>query len=235
MLQGLDDVIPLIEWKASLPINDTNANQHEDTAVDAKQCIVSYFSQSLMWDILHSASGKLNNLLLKEIDTDHNGVISKAELKEYLLSATEGITDTYTDSDETNKIATTNMLVNNLFASIDIDSDGFISIREIFDMSSQHIEDIIFSSIHIKDVLSVEECIELFKKEMKTENLDTNMSACIKDEMVLLATSEFNARLIQAANMIDIDGDGYITREEYAIYLEQHFEEKRDIFKKMNI
>jgi len=206
MLDGLDDVTPLIKWKAAAPATDLNAHKDAEAAVDAKECIVSYFSRSLIFDILHSSAGKI-----KKMDADGNGVITKAELKAYLAAGTSGT-------------SVTNMLVDNLFATMDVDNNGETSIEEINALASAHLVEMAFAKIHEKDMLSVVECVaSLVRLSVEQGGIES------------AALAEMKENLKKAAVLIDTDGDGFISRAEYDKYLAEHHARLRDSTKKIKI
>jgi len=209
MLDGLDDVKPIIDWKASRPVTDLNAHKDVEAAVDAKECIVSYFSRSLIFDILHSSAGKI-----KKIDADGDGNITRDELQSYLSAGRE-------EGD----MIITNMLVDNLFATMDLDNNGVTSMDEIQALSSDHMLNMVFAKIHDKDLLSIDDCLT------DLESLSIGQDGISEEEL-----ADMKEKLKTAAILIDTDGDGFISREEYDKYLEgDHHKLVRERSKKIKI
>jgi hypothetical protein len=55
VLHGIDDVKPLLEYKASCPVNDRNVNKNIDAALDLKQVVVSYFALSILLEMIRDS------------------------------------------------------------------------------------------------------------------------------------------------------------------------------------
>ena len=119
ILQGMDNVEPLMSYKAKFPVTDKNMNPNHDACVDVKQAIVSYFSSRALFHILHSLHGHL-----EEIDADKDGKISRQEFRDY-FNATG------------NK--TTTIIIDNLFAICDLNGDGVLTKDEILHLAVERL------------------------------------------------------------------------------------------------
>ena len=67
MLQGLDEVVPLMTYMASLPLEHPIQHVSEEGSYDAKGLVVSLFGKKLLYEIPHSASD------LSLLDANHDG------------------------------------------------------------------------------------------------------------------------------------------------------------------
>lgn len=116
VLDGMDNIEPLLAYKASCPRTDANINKTSESALGAKELIVSLLSKELFFEILKSFNG------IEGIDKDGDNRISQAELEEALLArSTQG--------------EFTKLLIQNLFNCMDLDGDGHISRSEIVSVS----------------------------------------------------------------------------------------------------
>jgi|LauGreSBDMM110SN_4_FD.fasta_scaffold11213_2 2',3'-cyclic-nucleotide 2'-phosphodiesterase (5'-nucleotidase family)/Ca2+-binding EF-hand superfamily protein len=121
VLDGMDNIEPLLAYKASCPADDTNINKPAESAMGAKELIVSLLSKTLFFEILKSCNG------IEGIDKDGDDRISQAELEGALLAqSTQG--------------EFTKLLIQNLFHCMDLNGDGYISRSEIVSVSLTQIK-----------------------------------------------------------------------------------------------
>lgn len=207
MCQGLDDVTPLINWMASKPASDLNAHPDIENSMDAKHIIVEHFSQIMLYDIIMNTGGDLSL-----IDTDNSGNISKQELKEFIVK----------NSASSDRETVTDMLIDNLFNSADLDSTGCLNVSNLLSMSSSHLADL---SHHFDDgdsLISIEDAIS---------DIEGNLPPRFEDEFKQILVSEFREHI----RKVDHDGDLFITWSDYKEYLHMHCQKCREISSKMRI
>ena len=198
MLDGLDDVVPLMQWKRSCPHTDTNAHKHPEASVEAKECIVSYFSMSMIFGILHSSISNLQTVF-----SSAQGKITKSELLTFLKNNPQ------LEEQDGRSPETTNMLVNNLFATMDLNADGEVTFHEVDILCNFYIQNIIFAKVHEKDVISIEEAVTALDAWIAEDHtMDKEWSEHAKD------------KLKREALRMDLNNDGFISRMEYDTYLQ---------------
>lgn len=115
MLQGLDNVVPLTEYMAKCP-PDHEIHKSPEGSHNAKEVIVSHFSQLLLFDMVSKAGG------FESIDANSDDVITKEELASAMAMSGHGN-------------GATKILIDNLFACVDADGNGLISKSEVLDFS----------------------------------------------------------------------------------------------------
>jgi Ca2+-binding EF-hand superfamily protein len=123
MLQGMDNVEPLMSYKEAQP-KTHSVWKDFDATFDAKHSIVSYFSSRLLFHMLHNLHGNLS-----EIDVNSDGKITKAELSEYFIKSANA--NANANGGRSASTSTTKILIDNLFAVCDVDKDGMVSKDEI--------------------------------------------------------------------------------------------------------
>jgi len=111
MLSGMDDIKPLLEYKASCAADDHNVHKSDESGLPIKQVIVAYFSQMLLYQIIKSVT-------FQELDLNGDGLIS---LDELIVTAHKKFSKTTMSS----------LLIKNLFSVADEDGNGFLSAHEI--------------------------------------------------------------------------------------------------------
>jgi hypothetical protein len=120
MLQGLDNVEPLLKYKALCGPDDKNINKDAESGCGAKEIIVSYFSKQLLINIFKENGG------FDSVDKDGNNLVSKEELREAMQK---------TAKNHKKSGVSTNVMINNLFAIADTDNSGFIDRMEMLTLS----------------------------------------------------------------------------------------------------
>lgn len=118
MLEGMDNIQPLMDYKHSQP-KTSSLWCNEEAAVDCKHAIVGYFSSRALFGILHQFHGNL-----AEIDADGDGKITRQEFVNYF--------DKHTTGDASKA---TTIMIDNLFAVCDLDRDGVVSKQEILNLA----------------------------------------------------------------------------------------------------
>ena len=107
MLDGLDNVVPLLAFKSSAPAGHSVFKPSE-AGFEAKHLVVSHFSQLLLFDVLKRSGG------FEGLDKDGDDRLTKEELA-------VGLGDR----------KTTRILVDNLFSCADKNGDGTITKSEL--------------------------------------------------------------------------------------------------------
>ena len=107
MLDGLDNVVPLLAFKSSAPPSHSVFKPSE-AGFEAKHLVVSHFSQLLLFDVLKRSGG------FEGLDKDGDDRLTKEELA-------VGLGDR----------KTTRILVDNLFSCADRNGDGTITKSEL--------------------------------------------------------------------------------------------------------
>ena len=138
MLEGLDNVVPLLEYKSSQPHSDTNIHKPPEAALFAKEAIVSYYSKVVLFNMIKVVGG------FASLDVDGDGFLSRDELTKGLSIAAG------------NGSAPSEMLVTNLFNVADADGSGTISKTELLALSMSMTK-IVFPSNRPADMLSIDE------------------------------------------------------------------------------
>ena len=179
-LMGMDNITPLLEYKASRPANDPSIHIPADSCIEAKEILVSTFSKQLLFNMVNTSR-------FSEIDTDGDEHISKDELRIAALNkygSDSGVGD---------------MVVNNLFSVADFDGNGFISRRELMELSLSVLRNVKYVSKGAEEVLSIGEIME---------------------ETLVVTGRSFDAtEFFNALSAIDKDHSGYISRREYDEFL----------------
>ena len=180
---------------SSCSTSDKNVHRHEDSTIDAKQCIVQYFSRKMMYDILLRIDGRLDL-----IDTNRDGVVSMEELKLYLLSQQE------TDED---KACITDMLIRNLFHAADVSNSGDLSVEDVTKLSRMHMRSIVMDFSN-DSLLSLDDCLVDIKRSLDSVGL----SDAIKEDIIETFRKD--------NNILDKNQDRFISQAEYATFLMAH-------------
>jgi 2',3'-cyclic-nucleotide 2'-phosphodiesterase (5'-nucleotidase family)/Ca2+-binding EF-hand superfamily protein len=204
MCEGLDDVVPFIEWMASKPDTDKNAHRSAEAAIDAKHIIVDYFSKGMLYNIILDIHGDLSDM-----DSDRNGTISKEEFSNYIKMKTENNINGNDGSVVSGDV--TNMLIDNLFAIADIDETGELSIDNFAEFTREYMQNIVFhhdfNSSNKKQMISIENIKDELIKF--SENFSTNFqNLLIKD-------------FEESFQLLDDNHDDYININEYQKYLKK--------------
>ena len=143
MLEGLDNVVPLLEYKSSQPLTDANIHKPPEAAIFAKEAIVSYYSKVVLFNMIKEVGG------FSSLDADGDGFLSRDELIKGLSIASAG------GSGSGGSIPS-EMLVTNLFNVADADGSGTISKAELLALSMS-MNKIVFPSNRPDDMLSIDE------------------------------------------------------------------------------
>ena len=160
MLQGLDDVQPLLAYQSKFPDDDKNIHPHEDVCVEAKHVIVSYFSSRALFDILHSFNGDMS-----QIDANNDGVISREEFEAFFSKKGN------------QKI--TKIMLDNFFAVCDLDGNGVVTKDEILHLALQNLR---FKTHRGRpfDRFTIEEVLLLLQEVVGETVYSDNLSSIIR-------------------------------------------------------
>jgi Ca2+-binding EF-hand superfamily protein len=113
LLEGIDNIEPLLAYKHVCPLSDA-VHAGEDVGVGAKEAIVSHFSYEIWSRILHQLS-------IADMDANGDGLVTKAELK---CAASAGSLS-----------GTGELVIDNAFRAADTNSDGVLSKEELVRMA----------------------------------------------------------------------------------------------------
>lgn len=117
MLDGMDNVEPLMNYKEAQPKASSVWCDGEECTYDAKHAIVSYFSSRALFDMIHRFHGNLS-----EIDANSDGIITREEFADYF--------------ERTGKSSSsTKIMIDNLFAVCDLDRDNVVTKDEILSLA----------------------------------------------------------------------------------------------------
>lgn len=176
MLEGLDNVVPLLAYQKSCPANDKNIHKTAESGIGAKDVIISHFSKVILFNLIKEVGG------FAALDTDGDGAISRSEFESGLGGSGK---------------ETTSMLIANLFGVADMNGDGTISKAELSELSLSMTK-IHFPSNQPNEMMSVDEVVGEVKRLM-----------IHMDEEATVA----------AIKAIDVDGNGFVTRQEFEGFL----------------
>lgn len=191
IMQGMDNVKPLMDYKAGFPTTDKNMYPDQDACIDVKHAIVSYFSSRALFHILHSFHGNLD-----EIDANQDGKISRAEFRAYFSKRGSGATD---------------IILDNLFAICDVDGDGFLTKDEILNLAVERLR---FKKVDGRpyDRLSVEEVMTLLRDVVgDLGSIQPMLEALDKDGDGYITRGEINDMVLAA--------EGTIRREVKSVFV----------------
>lgn len=192
MLTGMDNIIPLMSYKASLPATDRLRVVDDEAGVEAKQLLVRYFARNMLVSLFSGLDLEDLDATKGEDGDGSNLRISKLQLQELAVAKF---------GDEVKS----SLVINNLFAIADADQSGFIDKRELLELSLASFTGLQMSATgtsigNPKDPMSLDEIVEKLRIQFK---------------------STFDEDLIRSElKMIDKSGDGYITVEEYKAYIQ---------------
>eukprot|EP01041_Mallomonas_annulata_P005101 gene5101-10203_t len=119
LLEGMDNIAPLMEYKKNNSANNSQLNISADAGIPAKQIIVTYFSKILLFQMLNTVS-------FEQMDQNSDGLISKTELTT-IAQMTLG-----------NHVS--KLVIDNLFSIADEDGSGFINRAEIMSLFGSAME-----------------------------------------------------------------------------------------------
>lgn len=150
MLAGLDNIAPLLQWKADNIHLYPCLLKTAEAGVGAKQLIVSHFSRLLLLSIL-----QVHNF--SDIDTDNDDRITKTELTNFIQSNVTASKSTEIDSSAASgNSKMTSMLIDNLFMIADANNDGYITKSEIADLSIASISRLTFHDDDMSTIIAKE-------------------------------------------------------------------------------
>ena len=198
MLQGLDNVVPLLEFMKKCPPGHS-VFKGDEAGHDAKELIVAHFSALMLYGLIQEQAGG--------IDKDGDGNLSKEEVTAALAAS------------PTSPLAApaTRILVDNLFGIADSNGDGFISRAELVDFSLSCMLKISFSKRQAEDpsaLLAVDDVM----RDM--------MAAAGSGPGSVFGAAELEAVRVALA-AVDVDGSGFISKDEYKTLLDASLKDKR--------
>ncbi len=132
ILQGLDNIEPLLAYKNSLQPSDKSLTVLEDSGVGLKNIIVAYFAKQLFNDMIQSVGS------FSEMDLDGDGVISREEL---IVAARKK----FSEHDTLGGDYVSKLFVDNLFNVADLNNDGVFSKRELMELALSSLKKIKFA------------------------------------------------------------------------------------------
>ena len=150
MLEGLDNVAPLLEYKRAQPPGDGDIHRPPEAATLAKDAIVSHFSKAVLFYMLKAAGG------FASLDADGDGVLSRDELLAGVAGTTGSSSSSSSSSGGGTGAAPTALMVSNLFNLADADGSGTISKVELLALSLS-MTTMRFPASRQEDMLSLDE------------------------------------------------------------------------------
>lgn len=141
VLMGLDNLLPLTEYRNVCGPSDSNININVLTCIGAKEILVEHFSRQILYHLVFMKD-------FADLDLDGDGRISKAELKAIAKESYKGDEDLG------------DLVVENLFRVADLNGNGYISHDELTRSLSMLEEGLKFEEHHELDVFSVQEIID---------------------------------------------------------------------------
>jgi Ca2+-binding EF-hand superfamily protein len=122
VLNGMDDIRPLIQFKASKPVGDRSGiHKTDESSIRVKHIVISHYCKNLFISLLRDCGG------FDSIDVNGDGFITKEELVNSINA-----------SEKNNKTSFfSNTCINNLFNVVDCKNEGKISKEECLSLSME--------------------------------------------------------------------------------------------------
>jgi hypothetical protein len=122
VLNGMDDIRPLLQFKASKPAGDRSGiHKTDESSIRVKHIIISHYCKNLFISLLRDCGG------FDSIDVNGDGFITKEELVNSIKASGKDNKTSYFS----------NTCINNLFNVVDCNNLGKISKRECLNLSME--------------------------------------------------------------------------------------------------
>eukprot|EP00607_Mallomonas_marina_P010970 CAMPEP_0182424222 /NCGR_PEP_ID=MMETSP1167-20130531/10384_1 /TAXON_ID=2988 /ORGANISM="Mallomonas Sp, Strain CCMP3275" /LENGTH=594 /DNA_ID=CAMNT_0024603845 /DNA_START=458 /DNA_END=2242 /DNA_ORIENTATION=+ len=184
MLNGLDDITPLLMYKEAVKDTPFNIDRTEESGIPAKDVIVAHFSRMLLFQMVHSEK-------FSDIDVDGDGEISREEFRHLAKKkfGADGMSE---------------MVVDNMFSIADKDGSGSISRQELLSVFTSSMEAVVL----LHSIINSESFVEIDKdNDGLISREEFRMQAKKKFELS-------DAMIDMVFNMADKDGSGSIDKIE---------------------
>ena len=189
MLDGLDNVVPLLAFKSSAP-SGHSVFKPSEAGFEAKHLVVSHFSQLLLFDVLKRSGG------FAGLDKNGDDCLTREELAVGLAGQAEA----------------TRILVDNLFSCADKNGDGTITQSELQSFALSAMLKVKFANPSDDGAAAAAGGAGLEADPLLSlEDLER--------ELAEVAGGVFDESIRLALRSIDKDGSGFISKSEYASVL----------------